>query len=219
MTPEDLVSGNTLLLERASRLTEAEAHAPIALPGWTRAHVLTHLGDLSAAFARVAAFAVRGERVEVYEGGRPARDASIERGATRELPEILDGVRQGFGALADAWGDLSEADWALPCAYRDSDLAATRLCWWRELEVHWVDLEVGRTAADWSFATSGHLVDWLRVRIPVPAQLTATDTGRTWSDGSGTPIAGPQHGLAAWLAGRSSGADLTGALPDLDPWP
>ncbi|MDM7832532.1 maleylpyruvate isomerase N-terminal domain-containing protein [Cellulomonas edaphi] len=218
MTPEDLLGGDARLLERASHLTEAEAHAPVALPGWTRAHVLTHLGDLSAAFARQARYAQRGERIDVYDGGRPGRDASIEAGAARPLPEILDGLRAGFTALEEAWSDLSDEDWSLPCAYRDLDLHATRLCWWRELEVHWVDLEVGRTPADWSFATSGHLVDWLRVRIPVPAVLTATDSGRTWGE-SGTPVEGPQHALAAWLAGRSSGDDLTGALPLLDPWP
>jgi maleylpyruvate isomerase len=217
MTPEDLLGGSSRLLERATRLTEAEAHAPISLPGWTRAHVLTHLGDLSSAFARQARYAKRGERIEVYDGGRTGRDASIEVGAARTLPEILESLRGGFTALADAWGDLSDGDWSLPCAYRDLDLHATRLCWWRELEVHWVDLDVGRTAADWSFATSGHLVDWLLVRIPVPAELTATDTGRTWSHG--TPITGEQHALAAWLAGRSTGDDLTGALPILDPWP
>jgi maleylpyruvate isomerase len=217
MTPEELLEADARLLERASQLTEAEAHEPIALPGWTRAHVLTHLGDLSSAFARQARYAKRGERIEVYDGGRPGRDASIERGAVRPLPDILDGLRAGFTALADAWGDLSDDDWSLPCSYRDLDLDATRLCWWRELEVHWVDLEVGRTAADWSTATSGHLVDWLQVRIPVPAQLTATDTGRTWS--AGAPITGEQHALAAWLAGRSTGDDLTGTLPELDPWP
>lgn len=221
MTPEDLLAGDAALLARAEQLTEADAHAPIALPGWTRAHVLTHLGHLSSAFARQARYAQRGERVEVYDGGRPARDAAIEAGAGRPLPEILDGLRTGFAELAQAWGDLGDADWSLPCAYRDSDLHATRLCWWRELEVHWVDLEVGRTAADWSFATSGHLVDWLLVRITTPAELTATDTGRTWTTSGEhpVPITGPQHAVAEWLAGRSSGDDLTGPLPLLDPWP
>ena len=96
-----VLSGHQRLRTLLDGLTEAAAREPSALPGWSRAHVLAHIGGVGSALARQARFALRGELVEVYDGGRPARDAAIEVGSKRTADELRHAVTE---ALAEAEG-------------------------------------------------------------------------------------------------------------------
>ncbi|MFJ8883238.1 maleylpyruvate isomerase family mycothiol-dependent enzyme [Streptomyces sp. NPDC102402] len=225
---DEIASTHARLREDAAALDEAAARAATVLPGWTRGHVLTHLGDLARAFARQAEAALEGRTVEVYDGGRPTRDASIERGAGRPVAELLVSLEDGLGRLEEAWGKLGPDDWALPCAYRDSDLLATQMCWWREVHIHYADLGVGYRVEDWGDALEEHLVDYLLPRLPDTRTtvLLPGDTARRWEYGTGAPttVHGSRNTLAAWLAGRpcerlpkAYGAADT--LPELGNWP
>ncbi|MDC7340189.1 maleylpyruvate isomerase N-terminal domain-containing protein [Streptomyces lydicus] len=58
-------------------LTDAGTREPSELPGWSRAHVLSHIEGIGLAMARQARYALRGELVEPYDGaGRGARPRS-----------------------------------------------------------------------------------------------------------------------------------------------
>ncbi|NJQ16514.1 maleylpyruvate isomerase family mycothiol-dependent enzyme [Streptomyces bohaiensis] len=211
-------------------LTEQEAREAIHLPGWTRAHVLIHLADLSQAFARQARYAVKGETVEVYDGGRPTRDRRIEELHGRPLPWLRDQVEEGLTALEDAWQPLGPDGWELPCSYRNSPLFATQLAWWRETELHAVDLTVGHTPDAWSTALSSHVVAFLTARLPQGTTLHAPDTDEKWAAAEAarpgeTParVHGSVRALAAWLSGRPHSTlpttDADAPLPELHAWP
>ncbi|BAJ28092.1 MULTISPECIES: maleylpyruvate isomerase family mycothiol-dependent enzyme [Kitasatospora] len=205
----------------AEKLTESQARAAIELPGWTRAHVLIHLADLSQAFARQARYAAKGELIEVYDGGRPTRDRRIEELHGRPAEWLNERLAEGLAALEESWAALSEDDWQRPCAYRDSPLWATRLAWWRESALHLVDLDVGRRSEQWSAELSGHVVEFLQSRLPAGTRLEAVDTGRTW--GEGRTVRGSLRALAAWISGRPAAerpaAVDGGPLPELTAWP
>lgn len=225
---EEIAATHTELRTDAVGLDDAAVREPTDLPGWTRGHVVTHLAELAAALARQARYALDGRVVEVYDGGRPARDVAIERGARRSALELSDALQDSLTDLEQTWAELAPDDWRLRCTFRDGDLLATQLCWWREVHIHYADLGIGYAPQQWSDALGEHLVDFLSPRLPTDrtAVLLATDTGRSWEFGSGASVTirGPQNSLAAWLAGRSA-AQLpeadgpSGQLPELGAWP
>lgn len=205
-------------------LTEDAARAPSALPGWTRGHVLTHIEGVGVALARQARYALRGRLIEVYDGGRAARDAAIEAGHRRSAPQLVAALDDALDEVDASWSAVGAADWDRPVRYRDGTLTTAALAWWRESEIHTADALLGRGPGDWSAPFAAHLVDFLTARLPARSRvtLTATDDPRAWTHGSGEPVAvrGRLTDLAAWLAGRQPARPLTGGpLPSLGDWP
>lgn len=205
-------------------LTEDALRAPSALPGWSRGHVLTHVEGVGLALARQARYALRGRQVEVYDGGRPARDAAIEAGHGRSAPLLRAALEEALDEVDASWSGVGAADWDRPVRYRDGTLTTVAHAWWRELEIHTSDALLGPTVADWPHPFCAHLVSYLSPRLPADLQvtLTATDNDTTWSFGEGRPVTVTGHttDLAAWLAGRHPTTPLTGdPLPPLSEWP
>ncbi|MCO1582105.1 maleylpyruvate isomerase family mycothiol-dependent enzyme [Crossiella sp. SN42] len=191
---------------RALLDTPFDTNAPSALPGWTRAHVLTHLANLAAAFTRQAEFAYAGNQIEVYDGGRPARDAAIEQGATQPPKTLRATLHTALNTLDATWDKATPADWTRPVTYRDGTLLDTALAWWREAEIHTTDLALAYTPTEWTPEFTAYLTTYLHPRLPHPVTL------------EGTPTA-----VAAWLAGRVPPTPVTAAdgtpLPTLNSWP
>ena len=174
----------------------ADLAEPSALPGWSRLHVVVHLANLAAAFTRQAEYALAGRTIEVYDGGAPGRAAAFEAGAARPAEEAIRGLIAATAELERVWGTVGEADWRRPVSYRQGDLAGTVLAYWRELEVHTADLDLGYRTADWPEQLCAHLLEFLAGRLPEGAELTGSAQER-----------------AAQLAGRVP------CPVDLGPWP
>jgi maleylpyruvate isomerase len=210
------------LHELIADLTDEQARADSALPDWTRGHVLTHVANHAVAFARQAEYALRGEQVDVYDGGRPARDAGIEAGAGRPAVELVRSVVDANARLEHAWAKAGPDDWSRPVRYRDGVLLDTVWCRWREVEVHAVDCALGYRPSSWPAPFCEHLIDFLRPRVPEGVELTlsATDSDRRIVIGAGRAVEvhGQLTDLAAWLASREPDGPVEGEL-DLLPWP
>lgn len=205
---------------------------PSELPGWSRAHVLSHLEGVALALARQARYALRGELIEPYDGGRPARAAAIEAGAVRDAAALGHAVRAALTEASAAWAAVGPADWSRPVKYRDGELRAALLSWWRELEIHTTDARIGHGPRDWPRELCHHLLDHLAPRAPKDLHLvlTATDDAFARHYGAdGAPVitvSGPLTDLAAWLAGRTPHRPLdsrrpggAAPLPELLDWP
>lgn len=228
ITPADLQSaladGQTRLRGLLTDLTEDAARAPSALPGWSRGHVLTHIEGVGLALARQARYALRGKLIEVYDGGRPARDAAIDAGYSRSAQRLTTALGNALDEVEASWSAVGPGDWDRPVRYRDGVLLDVGLAWWRELEIHTADALLGRSTTDWSEPFCTYAVEYLVPRVPDGIHLTlaATDGPWTWTRGSGTAVSvqGRLTDLAAWLAGRIPAAPLTGdPLPTLGNWP
>jgi maleylpyruvate isomerase len=185
---------------------DEQARADSALPGWSRGHVVTHLAELSRAFVRQAEYARAGRTVEIYDGGRPGRDAAIEAKAGRPAAELRTDLLDAQAALELAWHDLTDADWARPILYRDGVLLDTAFAKWRETEIHAADLDLGYRSTDWSEELCDYLIGFLAPRLPEGVPLTVAAQGELTD-------------VVAWLAGREPIGELTGSLPELGPWP
>jgi len=221
------------LARTAEALDDDALAGPSLLPGWTRGHVLTHLARNADSYVNLLTWARTGVRTPGYASAE-AREAGIQEGATRPLAEQLSDLRAANGRLADAAAQMTADAWAATIERNGGRKALAATCVWgrlREVEVHHVDLDAGYRPGDWPDAFSRHLllevVSDLGDKTGVtPLVLRPTELEHDLTIGvtdAGTPaVAGPACELAAWLAGRSSGVDLTatpqGPLPTPPAW-
>ncbi|MEU5011560.1 maleylpyruvate isomerase family mycothiol-dependent enzyme [Streptomyces sp. NPDC021749] len=228
----EIEAGQERLRALLPGLTDAAVRAPSALPGWSRAHVLAHIEGIARATARQARYALRGELVELYDGGRAERAAGIEAGAVRDAAALREAVGAALDESFAAWAAVGPADWSRPVRYRDGDLRTVLWAWWRELEIHTADARLGHGPQDWPHGLCHHLLSHLAPRAPKDLRLVleATDEAfrREYGD-AGAPevtVRGRRTDLAAWLAGRAPHRPLDcrrasrpAPLPDLLDWP
>lgn len=228
--PDELVSSisaaHTRVRGLVDGLDDGRIREASALPGWTRGHVLAHLTDNARAFDRQARSALRGELVDMYDGGPQERDAAIERGAFRSAAQHRVELSRAQEDLERTWGRLRAEDWNRPVRFRHATVLDTALARWREAEIHAVDLALDLTPRDWPQPFVLHTLDFLAPRVPAGFRLTlrAEDADFTSVLGDGTPVevVGAARDLAAWMAGRATDGELrTSAhrLPKLGPWP
>jgi len=227
------------LLADVDGLDDNAVGQPSALPGWRRAHVLTHLARHAEALVRIADAARRGELVDPYPGGPAGRAAEIEQGAGRTAEAIRADVAAGAARLAEKWRRLPADVWNRPTKALKGTrpLAAGVTARWVEVEVHHVDLRVGRSPAQWSpeFVTAG--LGYVLAGLPGrPGPATAPGSGRwllwcperaggwqvdaTGSPATVRPVSSPEevpagahrvdgagHDVLAWLLGRRPAGD------------
>lgn len=213
------------------RMGEDAFAAPSALPGWSRAHVLTHVARNADAMINLLTWAKTGVRTPAY-ASREQRDADIEAGAHRAPAEIRTDVVESSDRLAHVVRGMPEAAWSAHIENaQGKDLLAIDIPWLRarEMWIHAVDLDVGASFADMPAPMVATLltdvVATMGERPDCPALRLTTPDGSVWEVGdpaSATTISGPAPGLAAWLLGRSKGRDLRSSggrkLPALPRW-
>jgi maleylpyruvate isomerase len=129
-------------------LTDQQAREPSLLPGWTRGHLITHLARNADGNWNIVEGAPVGEERHQYPGGGEQRVGEIERGANRSSGDLVTDLHRSQERLVSAWHRLTEAQWCrtgvwLAAGRRviTEGLRARR----RELLVHAVDLDLGRT--------------------------------------------------------------------------
>jgi maleylpyruvate isomerase len=213
-----------------TRLGDDAFRAPSLLPGWSRAHVLTHLARNADAMINLLTWARTGVVTPAYPSAE-ARAADIEKGSVRTPTEIRDDVVASSDRLAGVVRALPEAAWAaLVTNAQGRVIRASAVPWLRarEIWIHAVDLDAGASFAD----MPGPMVDTLLTeaseamgRKPGCPVLRLVDGDHSWRVGDAPDpvlVTGTAPELVAWLLGRSKGkplrADGTRALPALPQW-
>lgn len=224
----------TETLDRAvGELNDGRMHGPSGLPGWTRAHVITHLARNADGFVNLLTWARTGVEHAMYPSSAD-RDADIEEGATRLAQVVHEDLRAASDRFAVATDRLSDSQWLATVAGRASWVfpAATiptmRLF---ELWVHTVDLDVSLGFADIPDAQLERLLGYGVSRLdgrsdgPSVHLTVAMPDGsrREWdvggrADGDVHHVSGPAVPVLAWLTGRGDGAELDGDVPALPAW-
>ncbi len=196
------------LVAEVRGLDDRDMAAPSLLPGWTLAHLLTHLARNADSHRHRTAGAVDGVVVDQYPGGLAQRAADIEAGAGRPAGEVVADLATASTRMLEAWRDAPPYAWA--GITRDSGgnerplhrLPGRR---WLEVEVHLVDLGTGLTHRYWPDAFVDARLPGMRAGMA--ARLPA---------GAVPPPVGSfdERDELAWLYGRLQRDDL----PVLDPW-
>jgi len=208
--------------------------APSALPGWSRAHVLSHVARNADAMMNLLHWARTGEETPAY-ASREARDEAIAAGARREPTAIREDVVRTSDKLAQVVKAMPEGAWSARIRNAQGvEVAATEIAWMRarEMWIHSVDLDVGASFEDFPrpmlCELVGDVVAALATREGIPAvRLVASDDPeKTWTIGDGpVTVEGPVADLAAWVSGRGASRRLRATaagervrLPDLPAW-
>ncbi|GAA2590821.1 maleylpyruvate isomerase family mycothiol-dependent enzyme [Actinomadura fulvescens] len=234
---EEIDSGTERVVATLSGLSDEELAAPSALPGWTRAHVATHIARNADSLWNLLEWARTGVEVPQYPSFA-AREADLEAGAGRCRSALVADVRATAGRFAEQARTLPASAW-------DAEVRAlagyAHPAWytvyrrWNEVEAHHVDLAAGYGPADWPepyvrWALPATLADLAALPAELQGEvagfrLVATDTGESaeLGDAAGSVISGSGRALLGWLSGRSDGSGLVlrpdGALPVPPPWP
>src|ERR1700722_5012379 len=200
-------------LATAQALTDGDLHQASALPGWTRAHVLTHLAQ--AADSRTGLLrAARAGRVGQQYPSEQARAGAIDAGAgrppaairaalNRAVQDCLTAIREHPRHLWDAPGI-----WLGPPGRRPVRGVVAGLR--RELEYPTVDLAAGYQPANWpdDFAAAELPVvtAWMSRRGDAPPMTLAGPTALHIDTSPPVDITGPPAALLTRLACRRDGS-------------
>jgi maleylpyruvate isomerase len=148
MTPASLQwmeDATALLLRRIDHLADDELKAPTALDGWTRRHLLAHVGFNAQALSRLAAWARTGVQTPMYDSAEQ-RASEIEDGAEWEPARLRRFVADTARTLAADLAALPDDAWQREVVTAQGrTVPATEIPWMRtrEVAVHAVDLAVG----------------------------------------------------------------------------
>lgn len=222
--------GTEWFLAALADLGDDELAEPSALPGWTRRHLVAHVGYNALALRRLATWARTGKPHRMY-GSAEQRTSEIAEGATWDGPRLRAFVTQTATGLAADLDALDDLQWGTPVVTAQGrTVPATEIPWLRtrEVAIHAVDLRGSVTfrslPVDLLEAIIDDVVARRSSRRRDPPVAVRSITGRTWTIDTGPdplPVTGSPALLAGWLTGRGAG-DLRladgGPLPDLTPW-
>lgn len=217
-----------------TRMGDDAFAAPSALPGWSRAHVLSHIARNADGMINLLNWARTGVPTPAY-ASREQRDADIEAGARRPPQVIRDDVVESSDRLAQVVRAMPDQAWSATVRnVQGVEIPATDIAWIRarEMWIHAVDLDVGAAFTDFPPPMLAELIgDVSRTLGAQPGcpslRLVTTDQERTWVLGAGiaedadpAEVSGPAAELAGWLLGRVKGRGLRtpdGAKPPVLP--
>jgi maleylpyruvate isomerase len=172
-------------------LDDETARSPSLLPGWSVAHVLTHIARNADSVVWRLEGAARGELRDQYPGGLEQRRDDIEAGAGRPAGDLVADVRDSSAAAARVLAELPDGAWDAPSRTSRGVVEPSRdaiFSRWREVVVHHGDLGLGPVPMPPALAA-----EWLARELPHLGERT------------------DESALLAWVIGR-------GDAPALAPW-
>jgi len=228
----DVRAATERLAGHVTSLDDRRMREPSLLPGWSRAHVVTHLARNADGLVNLLTWARTGVEHPMYASNAD-RDADIEEGAGRLAQVLHEDLLASSDRFAVACERLSDSQWSAPVTARTpvpfpaASIPSLRLF---ELWVHTVDLNVGFDFEDipadlidtaLTSAVSRHLD---RPEGPsVHLRVTFPDgEERVWDlvggDETVHEVSGEAAAVIGWLTGRRDGSPLTGDVPVLPAW-
>ncbi len=207
------------LLGDTISISETDWRAPVALPGWTRAHVATHIARNADALRRV---------VEEVMAGRPIptpaspieKQRDLEAGSRRSPLDLQIDLDTSAGRLAVTFDALTPEQWAYvnpETGQAVADLPMARL---NEVVLHHIDLDCGFGFGDLDPETARWLLEWnarrlSTARIGRTAVELVSDTGHRIRTGAperqAVVVTGTEPALVGWLTGRLDRRSVEGA--------
>lgn len=171
---------------------------PSMLPGWSRAHVVSHLARNADSFVVAFSAAARGEVVARYPGGAEQREREIASGAGRPAGELVADLRRATARLEDAWAAADRSTWSgstLDNSGARESIVDTVFFRWRETVVHHADLGLGFGRSQWPA---------LWVRMELERQMMTWRASRPMGMGTLPPSVStlPDVDKVAWFLGR-----------------
>jgi len=216
--------GQAYWARKLNELRDDEFDGPSLLSGWSRRHLVAHVGFNARAIARLVAWARTGVENPMYTS--PTRRAEeIDFGATLPTEALRSLAAHAAVHLNVEWRDLPEEAWSHHvCTAQGRLVPASETVWMRTREVwiHAVDLGNGGSVGDFPEELHDLLLEdlvrvWRRKRADSDRDivLEPIDRDRTYAilDDSSDPlvIRGSAVDVVGWGIGRTTAGVVTSA--------
>lgn len=204
--------GTAYFAQWLGALSDQKLEEESALPGWTRKHLVAHVGYNAAALCRLLDWAESGVPTPMYSSPEQ-RAREIAEGATLSATALRNLFDHTAARLDEKWRNLPSLAWDVQVQTAQGRLVpASETAWMRTREVwiHAVDLHNGGRFGDFPHVVleslltdivgmwgrkelGGGLVLEVDARPPISVQINSEETAR---------IRGSLEGIARWAAGR-----------------
>lgn len=213
------LSATQLLLGHTIAITDDQWQQPSRLPGWTRAHVASHLARNADAMRRLVRSLLLHGPAQLYP---PELDRmeQIEEGSHRSALDLQIDMDTSAGLLHESFNQLEESGDDRPLRLSDTvEIGAQLLPLARlgEVVVHHVDLDCGYDMYDIDGDIATLLLQWTVLTAagswPHQAVSMTASSGFTGTLGEGEPteVTGTDQALLGWLVGRLPADTVIGA--------
>ncbi|GAB91143.1 maleylpyruvate isomerase family mycothiol-dependent enzyme [Gordonia rhizosphera] len=207
--------GTAWFARHLAQISDADLDVPSALAGWTRKHVVAHVGYNAAALCNLVAWADTGVETPMYPSFEE-RNTEIEEGATLPAAALRNLFDHTAARLDEGWRHLPADRWSHEVrTMQGRTVPASETAWLRTREVwiHTVDLGSGASFAEFPEPVLVDLFDdvlsgWRRngdgaeLRL-MPAGEPVTDVDPAFV-GARTEVSGSLAAVVGWMCGRST---------------
>ncbi|MEX5257909.1 maleylpyruvate isomerase family mycothiol-dependent enzyme [Kocuria arenosa] len=223
--------GTAFWSRKVNELTDDELDGPSLLPGWSRRHVIAHVGYNARALTRLVQWANTGVETPMYSSPQ-ARNQEIAYGATlpaRALRHLND---HASVSLNVEWRDTPDEAWDHEVrTAQGRTVPATETIWMRNREVwlHAIDLNNGARFSDVPREVLTRLLtdvvgSWAAkdkdpgLRIQVTDAPELGELGAAAGQDSGIVVRGDLPAVAQWASGRGGARLEVGADVENPRW-
>lgn len=220
--------GTAFFARKLNELSDAELDGDSLLAGWSRRHVVAHVGYNARAIARLVEWASSGVETPMYPSVA-ARDEEINFGATLSPIALRNLFDHSAVHLSVEWRDLPEDAWHHTVRTAQGRIVpASETVWMRtrEVWVHAVDLDNGASFGDIPASVLERLLRditsaWSTRGTDAGLLVRVAGTDLTFGDpDAAAVVAGPLAGVVQWATGRGTGgvAGDAGPVPAAPKW-
>jgi maleylpyruvate isomerase len=214
--------GTSYFRRALSQLSDDDFDCPSLLPGWSRRHLVAHVGYNARAVARLVTWAATGVETPMYSSPQ-ARQEEIELGATQR-PDALRSLCEHAAIDLDVrWRDLPDERWSenvVTAQGRTVPVSETLWMRTREVWLHAVDLGVGERIAEIPETVLERLLGDIVGMWEKRGELDGLELCATRRDGSVAAVgaegdvrvhaSGSLPTLVAWASGRNDAQQSPG---------
>ncbi|MHC6595210.1 maleylpyruvate isomerase family mycothiol-dependent enzyme [Arthrobacter sp. C152] len=227
--------GTAFFARKLNELPDADLDGDSLLPGWSRRHVVAHVGYNARAIARLVEWAATGVETPMYPSVE-VRNHEIDFGATLSPIALRNLFDHSAVHLNVEWRDLPAENWHHKVkTVQGRTVPAEETVWMRtrEVWVHAVDLDNGATFRDIPEPVLERLLTditgaWHTRGTDNGLLITVDGTSLSFGDpaaASPTVVSGSLAAITQWATGRGKdGVAAThdggpaGQVPDAPAW-
>ncbi|MFW0873054.1 maleylpyruvate isomerase family mycothiol-dependent enzyme [Rhodococcoides corynebacterioides] len=221
--------GTSYFAQRLGELSDADLDGGTLLDGWTRRHLVAHVGYNAAALCRLMDWAATGTETPMYESAEQ-RGREIHEGATSPAAALRNLFDHTVARLDEKWRNAPTAAWGAQIrTAQGREVLASETAWMRTREVwiHTVDLNNGgRFGVFPEVVLDTLLTDivgmWRKKTLGsglVLAPIGVTPVAVDAESAVEVTVSGPKEAVVRWAAGRGAvGVEFDGPRQHPPTW-
>ena len=221
--------GTAYFAQRLAELTDEQLSEPTGLAGWSRRHLVAHVGYNATALCRLLDWAASGVETPMYASAEQ-RGREIAEGATLSAAALRNLFDHTVARLDEKWRNLPASAWEAQVRTAQGRLVPVSETAWmrtREVWIHAVDLGNGGRFGDFPDVVLESLLTdivgmWQRKDLGA-GLILAVDGGEPVAVQPDSPpaekVSGPLAAVVRWAAGRGTvGVGIEGDLKQPPHW-